>query len=75
MSGSQRIKLFEQETGQLFTNGIQVLVKVKIEFHKVYGMQLVMQDIDPSFTLGNLELQRRETLHKLATGFPDIIQK
>ena len=75
VSGSQRIKLFEQETGQLFTNGIQVLVKVKIEFHKVYGMQLVMQDIDPSFTLGNLELQRRETLHKLATGFPDIIQK
>jgi exodeoxyribonuclease VII large subunit len=75
VSGSQRIKVFEKETGQLFTNGIQVLVKVKIEFHKVYGMQLVMLDIDPSFTLGNLELQRRETLQKLITNHADIVTK
>lgn len=74
VAGAQKIKLFETETGQQFTNGLQVLVKVKLEFHKVFGMQLVLLDIDPTFTLGKLELQRRETLFKLATHHAEIIQ-
>lgn len=73
-AGSLHIKTFEKDTGQIFTNGIEVLVKVKIEFHKVFGLQLVLLDIDSSFTLGNMELQRRETLQKLVALHPDIVQ-
>jgi exodeoxyribonuclease VII large subunit len=73
--GSQRIKIFENETGQIFGNDLQVLVKVKVEFHSAYGFTLVVQDIDPSFTLGNLEKQRRETLERLLREDSDVIQK
>ena len=74
-SGSQQIKLFEEATGQQFTNGVQVLVKVKVEFHSSYGMKLTLFDIDHSYTLGNLEKQRRETLLKLVAENPEHIKK
>lgn len=74
-NGSQHIHAFEKGTGQKFTNGVQVLVKVKIEFHHSYGLSLVLVDIDQSFTLGNLEKQRRETLLRLIAENPDAIQK
>lgn len=74
-AGSQCIKVFEKDTGQVFSNGLQVLVKVKIEFHTAFGFSLVLHDIDQSFTLGNLEKQRRETLERLIRENPDSIQK
>lgn len=73
--GSQHIKVFESATGQLFTNGLEVLVKVKLEFHSAHGFQLVLKDIDQSFTLGNLEKQRRDTLQRLLDENPDAIKK
>lgn len=73
--GSQHIKLFESATGQKFTNGLQVLVKVRVEFHSSFGFSLVVLDIDQSFTLGNLEKQKRETLLKLVSENPSFIQK
>lgn len=73
-SGSQNINLFQKSTGQPFTNGIQVLVKVKVEFTSAYGFSLILEDIDHSFTLGNLEKQRRETLQKLVAENPSFIQ-
>lgn len=73
--GSQHIKLFEIATGQKFSNGLQVLVKVKVEFHSSYGFSLVLNDIDQSFTIGNLEKQKRETLLKLVAENPSFIQK
>ncbi|WP_435354251.1 exodeoxyribonuclease VII large subunit [Emticicia sp. SJ17W-69] len=73
-SGSQNIDLFQKNTGQAFTNGIQVLVKVKVEFTSTYGFSLILEDIDHSFTLGNLEKQRRETLQKLVAENPSFIQ-
>jgi exodeoxyribonuclease VII large subunit len=74
-SGSQAIELFERETGQQFTNGLQVLVQVKVEFHSAYGFKLILTDVDRAFTLGNLEKQRRETLLNLVANNPDVIQK
>ena len=48
-NASQRIKDFEKSTGQRFTNNIQVLAKVSINFHKVFGLSLELLEIDPSF--------------------------
>lgn len=73
--GSKQIELFEKSTGQTFSNDIQVLVKVKISFHGAYGLSLVLSDIDPSFTLGNIEKQRQITLQRLLVENPDAICK
>jgi exodeoxyribonuclease VII large subunit len=56
---------FEQETGQPFTSGISVLVRVSVEFHELYGYSLSVVDIDPSFTLGEIARQRQLILKKL----------
>lgn len=56
---------FEESTGQAFTSGIKVLVKVNVEFHELYGYSLTVLDIDPAYTLGDMARKRREILHKL----------
>ncbi|MDR3262263.1 MAG: exodeoxyribonuclease VII large subunit, partial [Tannerella sp.] len=56
---------FEEETGQLFVSGLKVLVKVSVEFHKLYGYSLTVLDIEPSFTLGDLIKKRKEIIRRL----------
>lgn len=56
---------FLQETGKRPEAGMQVLVEVSVEFHPVYGLSLNIQNIDPSFTLGDLARQRQLTLQRL----------
>ena len=73
--GSKHIAAFEKSTGQKFTSGIQVLVKVQVDFHISFGMKLRLVDIDVSFTLGELEKQKRETVERLLRECPDYIQK
>ena len=56
---------FEQETGQTFTSGIKVLVNVSVDFHELYGYSLTVLDIDPTYTVGDMERKRREILRQL----------
>ncbi|MDE6800209.1 MAG: exodeoxyribonuclease VII large subunit [Phocaeicola sp.] len=56
---------FEEETGQAFVAGIKVMVKVSVEFHELYGYSLTVQDIDPTYTLGDMARRRREILKQL----------
>ena len=56
---------FEETTGQLFTSGIKVLVKVTVQFHELYGYSLTVLDIDPAYTLGDMARRRREILMQL----------
>ncbi|MEG1564385.1 MAG: exodeoxyribonuclease VII large subunit [Bacteroides sp.] len=56
---------FEEATGQLFASGIKVLVKVTVQFHELYGYSLTVLDIDPTYTLGDMALRRREILLQL----------
>jgi exodeoxyribonuclease VII large subunit len=64
-NGAKQLAAFEQATGQRFTNNIQVLVLVAIEYHPLFGMSASVLDIDQGFTLGVLEQQRKATLQKL----------
>ncbi|MEI9922026.1 MAG: exodeoxyribonuclease VII large subunit [Bacteroidota bacterium] len=73
--GSDRIEQFERQTGQRFTNNINVLVNVAVEFHPVYGLQVNLVDIDTSFTLGVLEQQRLAVLDDLVSKNPEFIRK
>lgn len=47
-------------------DGITILLLVKINFSETYGLSLQILDIDPSFSLGELQKQRNETLKKLS---------
>ena len=41
------------------------MVKVTVQFHELYGHSLTIHDIDPTFTLGDLAIRRREILKQL----------
>ena len=67
---------FEQETGQTFTSGIKVLVNVSVDFHELYGYSLTVLDIDPTYTVGDMERKRREILRQLEEeGVIDLNKK
>lgn len=56
---------FETSTGESLRVGIKILVRVKIEYHEIYGLSLVIFDIDPAYTLGDLALKRQMIIRKL----------
>lgn len=56
---------FENATGQCFTAGIKVLLQVTVDFHEQYGLSLTVQDVDPTYTLGDMARRRREILLQL----------
>ena len=45
---------FEKATGSKIEPGIKILVFAKVTFHPQYGISLTIQDIDPSYTLGDM---------------------
>ena len=64
---------FEQQTGQQFRNGIQVLINVSVNYHPVHGLKVSMNKIDASFTIGQLQQQREATLARLLAENPDAV--
>ena len=74
-NASINISNFEKVTGQKFTNSIQILVQVAVQFNSSYGLQLNLLDVDVNFTLGKFQQQRELTLLKLVTDNPSFIQK
>ena len=69
----------------ILTEGSKILVKVKIEYHERYGMKLIIEDIDPSYTIGQMEMARQKIIENLRkagvmednqrTLLPDVIQR
>jgi len=56
---------FEDLTGESLHSGIKILVKARIEYHEIYGLSLVITDVDPSYTVGELAVKRQQILKKL----------
>lgn len=56
---------FTESTGTSLVAGIKILVKVEISFHNVYGLSLVIHDIDPTYTLGDFAKKRQEIIEQL----------
>lgn len=46
-------------------NGIKILFLAAIQYDPVHGISLWIKDIDPSFSLGELEKEKQETIQKL----------
>ena len=64
---------FKSVTGSDMSEGMNVLVLVSVNFSQFYGLSLVIDDIDPSFTVGEKEQQRRLTIARLeAEGLMEL---
>jgi len=76
---------FQSVTNTSLSKGIKILVKVSIDFHELYGLSLNVRDIDPNYTLGDLERRKKEIIEKLnsegiidmnkSLELPEVIQK
>ena len=56
---------FLNSTGQVLETGMKVLVNVTATFHRLYGIKVIINDIDPNYTLGDMARQRLEILNRL----------
>ena len=56
---------FENITGESLREGLKILVKTKVEYHELYGLSLIISDIDPAFTIGEMAMKRQLIIKKL----------
>ncbi len=56
---------FETSTKSTLSQGMKILVNVSIEFHELYGYSLTIHDIDPAYTIGDMEQKRTLTIQQL----------
>ena len=56
---------FEEGTGQMLTAGIKVLIEVQVTMHEAFGYSLNVLNIDPSYTLGEMQRKRQEIIRRL----------
>lgn len=66
---SRQYSLLKRRLGDnlpaLLRNGMQIKCKVQVQFQERYGMQLIVEDLDPEYTMGQLELQRLQNMEQL----------
>lgn len=58
-------RFFREAAGGDLRPGITVLVHAIVNYSELYGLSLIIDDLDPSVTVGEAELRRRETIAKL----------
>ena len=51
----------------LLQDGIAVKLKVNLDFHERYGFKMIIEDIDPNYTMGQVELNRQKIIQQLKT--------
>lgn len=62
----QRINFaFMRTLKEPLKDGIKVLMQAKITYDAVHGLSLAITDIDPQFTLGDLEREKQQTIAAL----------
>lgn len=59
-------KRFVEVVKEPLNDGLTVLFLGKIVFNETFGLSIQIMDIDPSFSLGELQKEREETLKKLS---------
>ena len=70
------LTIFERATGITLCPGMKILFRAQVVFHTAYGLSLILLEIDPSYSLGDMARQRREVLDRLnAEGLIDKNKK
>lgn len=66
---SSNWKILESKYGndiqQIFESGKKVLLLCSINYHPLYGLKLIISNVDLDYTIGNLEMRKRRTLEKI----------
>ncbi len=56
---------FIETLGQPLKDGIKILFLARVAFDPIYGLSLRIMDIDPAYTLGDIEREKQETILQL----------
>ncbi len=65
--------MFTAATGTRLRSDIKIMVRVNVGYHPVYGLSLVITDINPDYTVGDLARRRNQIIAQLrAEGIFDL---
>lgn len=56
---------FESVTGSPLKEGMVILVQVQVNYSELYGLSLIINDIDPEYSVGVKELERQKTIERI----------
>ncbi len=57
---------FESVTGSPISEGMVILAEVQVNYSQLYGFSLIINDVDPEYSLGQKEMERQKTIERLA---------
>ena len=64
---------FESVTGSPLAEGMTVLMEVQVNYSELYGFSLIVNDVDPEYSLGVKELEKQKTIERLSKeGIMDL---
>lgn len=56
---------FEKNTGTSLCPGMNILLSAQIQYSEMYGLSMIVNDIDPSYSVGEMEQLRLKTIARL----------
>lgn len=59
------VNYFKKASGKDLGAGMEVLVRVSVNYDARYGMSLIINDIDADYAIGQREKEKKETIEKL----------
>ncbi len=62
---ARTVEEFRKVTGTPLSQGMEVLFRGRVTFHERYGLKLEIRAIDPTYSLGEMQRQRREVIARL----------
>lgn len=68
------VEQFEKLSGQTFKSGLEITCNVRVRFHKRYGIDVEVLEIDHTYAIGKLELEKQQTLDRLIKENPATIR-
>ncbi len=58
-------RVFGAATNGVLSEGMEVRLKGRLDFHERYGLKLIVEEIDPTYTIGKLAIQKRQLIAEL----------
>ena len=58
-------RVFGAATEGVLSDGMEVRLKGRLDFHERYGLKFIVEEIDPTYTIGQLEIQKRKLIAEL----------
>lgn len=58
-------KRFIEVTGEPLKDGLDILFQCKVKYHRKFGLSLDIQNIEPSYTLGEMARDKKATIARL----------